>query len=214
MKEAQNLTGQKFGQLSVLSFDHKDEKSRKKFWKCQCDCGNTVIVYQNHLKSGHTKSCGCLHSRQDINVKHGCCRRKIPKERIYKIWIGIKSRCLNNNNQAFSKYGERGITVCDEWLDFTTFKQWALNNGYADDLSIDRIDVNGDYCPENCRWVNETVQANNRRTSSYLTLDKETHTKAEWEKIMGLPKGIINQRINAGWTIQQAITTKKGEKKC
>lgn len=215
MKEAQNLTGQKFGRLSVLSFDHKDEKSRKRFWKCQCNCGNIVIVYQNHLKSGHTKSCGCLHSRQDINVKHGCCRRKVPKERVYKIWAGIKNRCLNDNNQAFSRYGGREISICEEWLNFETFKSWALNNGYKDDLTINRIDVNGDYEPSNCRWATPKEQANNRRNSTLLTFNGETHTLSEWENITGISQKVISSRINKlNWSIENSLTkpTKKYKK--
>lgn len=212
--EAQDLTGQKFGKLFVLSFDHKDEKSKKRFWKCKCDCGNIVVVYQNHLKSGHTKSCGCYHSQNNINTKHGFCRRKGGKQRLYKIWVGMKNRCFNKNNQAYKNYGERGITVCNEWLDFIMFKDWALQNGYEDNLSIDRIDVNGNYCPENCRWVNEIVQANNRRNSALLTLNGETYTKTEWERKMNLPRGIINSRLKLGWSIEQAIMTKKGEKRC
>lgn len=208
MKEAQNLSGKRFGSLVVLEFDHRDTNSRKRFWKCKCDCGKICIVYQNHLKSGHTKSCGCAHSRKDINVKHGCCRRKVPKERIYKIWAGMKNRCFNKNNQAYNKYGGRGITVCKEWLDFSNFKEWSFNHGYSNNLSIDRIDVNGNYCPENCRWADEITQANNRRNSVYLTINNETHTMAEWTKIYNLPRGLINSRINElGWDIEKAITT-------
>lgn len=208
MKEAQDLSGQRFGHLVVLEFDHKDTKSRKRFWKCKCDCGKNCIVYQNHLKSGHTKSCGCLHSTKNINVTHGCCRRTVPKKRIYKIWIGMKNRCFNKNNQAYNKYGGRGITVCEEWLDFSKFKEWSFKHGYSDNLTIDRIDVNGNYCPENCRWVNEIIQANNRRSSIYLTVDNETHTISEWTKIYNLPRGLISSRINKlGWDIKKAITT-------
>lgn len=208
MKKAQDLSGQRFGNLVVLEFDHKSIKSRKRFWKCQCDCGQQCIVYQNHLKSGHTKSCGCSHHRTDINVIHGCCRRVVPKERIYGIWSGIKNRCLNKNNQAYNKYGGRGITICEEWLDFSNFKEWAFNHGYSDNLSIDRIDVNGNYCPENCRWANEVTQANNRRNSVYLTVGNETHTIAEWTKIYNLPKGLISSRIHKlGWDVEKAITT-------
>lgn len=207
MKKAQDLTGQKFGKLSVLSFDHRDTESRKRFWKCLCDCGNTIIVYQNHLKSGHTKSCGCLHSRQDTNLKHGCCRRKVPKERIYRIWSGIKSRCLDKNCKAFSKYGGRGISICDEWLNFETFKKWAANNGYEDNLTIDRINVNGNYEPSNCRWATQKEQANNRRNSTYITFNGETHTLSEWETITGISQKVIYSRINKlHWTIEDSLT--------
>lgn len=149
MPPRMDLKGQKFNMLTVLDFyDVQNGMSR---WLCRCDCGNEVVVYGRHLKSGNTMSCGCYHKEHngEFGYKHGGC-----KERLYSIWCDMKSRCNNPNNVAYRWYGGRGITVCNEWEhDYAAFREWAYNNGYKDNLTIDRIDSDKNYCPENCQWL-------------------------------------------------------------
>lgn len=182
-----DLSGKRFGRLVAESIYHKDGK---RFWLCRCDCGEFAIVRTNQLVSGRTTSCGCyMRERRLQNLKR--CPKKSINEyeniridghnkkwnaikhqypRIYSIWHGMKSRCNYPKNKCYHHYGGRGISVCKEWDEsFNTFANWALTNGYADNLSIDRIDVNGNYCPENCRWVTNAEQQRNKRKSPSRT---------------------------------------------
>ena len=128
--------------------------------------------------------------------------------RLYNIWDKMKARCNKQNNQDYSRYGGRGITVCPEWLsDFKQFYNWAMNIGYQDNLTIDRIDVNGNYEPSNCRWATIKQQANNRRTSHFITIDNETLSLAEWANKVGLDRSTLQKRIDSGWDEIIAVIT-------
>lgn len=195
-----DLSGNKFGMLTVLSKDHKGN-DRKWYYKCQCDCGNITVVRSNALTSGNTQSCGCQKGRR--NTHH------LSKKRLYRIWIGMRDRCNNVNNHAYERYGGKGVIVCKEWNDdFMLFKDWALQNGYNDNLSIDRIDVNGNYEPFNCRWATAQEQADNKTSNILITIGSKTQDLQQWCNKYGIKRSTVNTRVlQCGWDYEKAITT-------
>lgn len=203
MRRTSNLTGQKFGRLTVFGRRMCD-KTKRNLWHCQCECGNTTLVSAYDLTSGKTKSCGCL--RKDVTSA----RRKthgMSNSRLYRIWNAMKERCQCPTNKQYKDYGERGISVCDEWQnDFETFRDWAIANGYEDDLSIDRIDHNGNYCPENCRWATGKEQNSNKRNNHILNFNGKSQTIQQWSEETKIPFATILYRVSNGWAIEAALT--------
>lgn len=203
-----DLTGKVFGRLSVLYRDDDSvAKSGKRHtkWMCQCECGNMISVVSNNLTRGATTSCGC--ARKEI-VSERMKTHGDTNTRLYGVWSSMKARCLNSHTTHYVDYGGRGIKVCDEWkASYESFKSWALESGYEEGKSIDRIDTNGNYEPQNCRWVTSVAQANNRRSNRMFTFNGETHNLTEWAEIVGInPKTLFN-RIYSGWSFEKAITT-------
>ena len=160
MTKSLDIKNMKFGRLTAVSLSHK--KNRSEYWNCVCDCGKKVVVRKCHLLSGAIVSCKCYQKEQKIKALSTS--RGLSHTRIHRIWENMRNRCYYKKNPQFKYWGGRGITVCKEWKeDFLPFYDWAIANGYADNLSIDRIDVDGNYCPENCRWATAYEQEHNKR---------------------------------------------------
>lgn len=194
MKKVKNdLTGQKFGRLLVIGID--DKNTRKTYYNCQCDCGKIKSIRADSLLSGAVRSCGCLKKEQDrINLESNH-SHKMSGTRIYQIWVGLKDRCYNPHNTRYCRYGGRGIWVCDEWKNnFSAFYEWSKDNGYSDNLMIDRIDNNKGYSPDNCRWTDSKQQSRNRESNIKITIGNATKTLTEWCEIFELNYSTVNAR--------------------
>lgn len=205
-RKTHNLINRRFGSFVVMSRGEdivNKNGSHSTAWVCQCDCGNIKTVVATSLLSGATKSCGCL--ALQTRTTHGK-----SKTRLYNTWTNIKQRCYNPNNNHYKNYGGRGIKMCDEWrYDYDTFEYWAYQNGYNDSLTIDRICNDGDYTPENCRWVTKVIQDNNKRTNVVIEYNGESHTIMEWSRILDIPYSTLQSRHKLGWSTKQIIETPK-----
>jgi hypothetical protein len=177
-----DLTGQKYGLLTVIGL--KDTDTRKTYWVCQCECGNIKEVRSDSLLCGAIKSCGCLKRAQDkVNLTKNH-RHKMSGTRLYSEWQGMKGRCYNPHDPRYDRWGGRGITVCDEWRDsFEAFYEWSMSHGYAEDLTIDRIDNDMGYAPDNCRWATQIEQSRNRSSNINIRIGNSTRTLTEWCEI-------------------------------
>lgn len=202
-----DLSGKVFGKLTVLhQADDYVSKTGKPYatWLCKCECGVEKVYMQCSLTTGHTVSCGC-HRRalmKEAKTIHGGVGTKL-----YNSWRAMKERCTNPHAENYPSYGGRGIRVCEEWLDYEIFMSWALTHGYKPGLTIDRVDMNGDYTPENCRWINQRQQCNNKRNNRRITFNGRTKTLSEWASEVGINKGTILNRIDKlGWDASKALT--------
>ena len=202
MPRPPDLVGNKYGELTVI--ETIGSKNGRTIWHCKCSCGRVCDVDTHSLTTGNTKSCGC--KKYGGRLSHG--NTVGGHTRLYNIWNGMKNRCKNKSHIGYKYYGAKGIEVCDEWADFMKFKKWAESNGYDDHLSIDRIDSNKNYRPENCRWVTSKVQSNNTCRNHYITVDGDTKTISQWAEKVGIPSRTIAARINVlGWPPQEAVLT-------
>jgi len=200
-----DLTGQRFGRLTVISRAENAKRGSAR-WHCKCDCGKVTIVVAGSLKSGNTKSCGCITSERMNTIKLRLTHGKTDSS-LYKIWEAMKERTGRQSCKNYNNYGGRGIFVCDEWKnDFQTFFDWAMQNGYKKGLTIDRINNYDGYLPDNCRWATTKEQNNNRRNNKYLTHDNKTMTVAEWADALGINNGLLRNRLRRGWTIKDVLT--------
>lgn len=180
-----DLTGMRFHMLTVLS--RAASKHNKTHWKCLCDCGKEAIVEGYSLRTGKSKSCGCwVKTKWDDYVS-------TKKQPLYGVWLGMKARCNNENVDCYKYYGGRGIRICEEWRDYSSFKNWALDNGYEKGLYIDRIDVNGDYEPSNCRFVTQKTQQRNRRNNSQIKIDDSIYFATDLAEMLGIPSSTISK---------------------
>ena len=200
MKMKYNLLNKRFGRLDVINYAGNGK------WECLCDCGNHIIVYGYDLRNEKVKSCGCY--KKDYiankNVTHG-----LSNTRLFNIYYDMLSRCYDTNIQQYEFYGKRGILICNEWTDkekgFINFYNWSIKNGYKDDLTIDRVNVNGDYEPNNCRWATMKEQSNNRRSNHNIELNGITKTISEWSEIYKINDHTVRDRLKRGWTEEDAI---------
>lgn len=201
---SKKLKGRKFGRLTVLDKLHNYHKNNRIYWLCVCDCGNLIEVDSSRLVSGQTKSCGCL--RKDLLIKRNLKHDK-SHTRLYNIWTQMKKRCYNSKTPQYKDYGGRGIAVCYEWCNnFQSFYDWSMANGYNDTLSIDRVDNNKSYSPDNCRWATRRQQNRNTRQNRNITINGETHCLKDWCDILGLKRSTVSNRINRyNWTIEKAL---------
>lgn len=211
-----NLIGQRFGRLTVIQWAGKDKWGHSK-WLCRCDCNNKneIIVSGNHLKSGHTKSCGCLHKEKaKINaIKHGHCKNR-KATGFYESWHSMIQRCTNPNNKDYKDYGGRGITVCEEWMEFPNFERDNL--GWEPGLTIERDNNELGYFPGNCYWGNRTEQNRNKRSNLYVPYRGENRLLIELCEEYNMPYHVVWDRIyRYGWSPEKALTTpvRKKEKR-
>lgn len=191
MAQAIDLTGQRFGRLVVI--DRAWDKPGV-WWNCTCDCGKTKPIRSSQLRYGHTQSCGCL--RDEMREEHNKPTHGETNTRLYSIWRGMKKRCYQPTSAGYKNYGGRGITVCDEWIaSYESFRDWSLANGYADGLTLDRIDLNGNYEPSNCRYASYLEQENNKRNSHFIEVNGVKLTVTQWARITNTPPSTLKNRI-------------------
>ncbi len=197
-----DYTGVKFGTLTAIK--PTTVKGNRQYWLCKCECGNLTEIRCDHMFDGRIKSCGCKKYEYIGNAKriHGK-----KHTRIYRIYQNMKNRCYNKNFPEYKRYGARGISICEEWLiDRCAFFDWAFKNGYTDELTLDRIDVNGNYEPSNCRWITILEQQNNRRTNHFVSYGNKRLTLADWSRELNIPYWKIQKHIKKHKSLDNLIS--------
>ena len=206
MAKLKDMTGLRFGRLIVLNREPNIDGHT--MWRCKCDCGKIKIAEAYSLRSGKTKSCGCLSLEmlEKGRTKHG-----LYKTKLYGHFEKMVDRCENKNHNSYKNYGGRGIAICSEWRhDFKAFYDWSMKNGFKEGLSIDRIDNNKGYSPDNCRWATQKEQMNNIRTNRRIEYNGVTHTLSEWSEITNISKSCLFKRIRSGWGAEELLTIPSG----
>lgn len=209
-----DLTGKRFGRWTVIgrAEDRVTAKSREIMWNCVCECGKQKVVKGGSLKSGKSVSCGCYSAEVTSAMlvkRHRDNQQEIvrTKERLHNTWTSMIQRCTNKNHKYYHYYGGRGITVCDEWKkDYLEFRKWAIANGWKEGLTLDRINNDFPYCPENCRFATKKEQANNRRNNRYVEIKGERRTIAEWADILGVTHARIWHYVDIGITGDELLS--------
>lgn len=196
-----DLTGEQYGKLTVKRLV-VDDVGKKKKWLCMCKCGNEIVVTGSNLRSGHSTQCKVCKSRE---IREHQIQHNQSKSKLYRVWNSMKNRCENPNTISYKNYGARGIKVCEEWHDPKAFIEWAMKNGYEDGLEIDRINVNGDYAPLNCRWVSRLQNANNKRNNRIINIHGKNMTMAEIARENGIKYKLLHKHLSKGMSIEEAI---------
>lgn len=201
--------GQKFGRLITLERDYS-KGTHDTWWRCRCDCGNLTSVRSSHLYHGRAQSCGCIRTERLIKMhyKHGQSGTSI-----HNVWMSMHERCKNPNSTVYDRYGGRGIKVCDEWREFTPFFYWAKSNGYREGMTIDRINNDGNYSPDNCRWVDMKAQCRNRSNTYYVCFRGEMIPLISLCDKYNISYQTARQRIKKlHWNVEDAVTIPAGGK--
>lgn len=208
MGRFKDLTGQKFDRLTVIK-RAGTSKSGKVLWLCECSCKehNQITTTTSNLITGNTKSCGCLAKESASKVGKANRVHGDTNARLYKIFQGMKDRCYNPNNKDYARYGGRGIKLCDEWKNnYIAFKEWAINNGYRETLTIERKDFDQNYCPANCEWIKMEAQQRNKSSNRVITYNGESMILIAWAERLGIPYKVLCARINdRGYSFEEAI---------
>lgn len=202
IKPVEIIVGATYYEWTIIELSHKDPKSGNLFWKCECSCGNVRRVAGHRILRGESKRCNApKHMRENpVNVTHG-----MRYTKIYMCWKNMKIRCLNPNSQGFPMYGGRGINVCDRWVDkFENFYE-DMKEGYLEGLQLERIDVDGNYCKENCRWATPLEQARNKTNTTYLTYKGVTKRAQEWAKMIGANPLTVVRRVHLGYSPEECL---------
>lgn len=198
--KGKDLTGLRFGKLTVISkapYKHHKNGRKRAAWNCLCDCGNEKVVLTENLVNGHVSSCGCKKEKHSMSYS-----------RLYSIWNGMKDRCNNPHHKFYSRYGGRGISVCEDWqTDFNSFMNWSYANGYEENLTIDRIDNDKGYTPDNCRWATMKVQRNNASSNKILSFNGRTMNVTKWANELNISRHTLYTRLRKGWSVEKALTT-------
>lgn len=199
-----DLTGKRFGRLLVTGL-HEDPNDDKLKWDCVCDCGTKKVIYGAYLRNGQVRSCGCLRAENEAPKPDS-----FHSQRLYGVWRGMLQRCSDQNHSSFNNYGGRGISVCDEWKDYRNFRDWAYANGYDEDhdtkaCTLDRIDVNGNYCPDNCRWVDRKTQSRNTRRNYLIEYKGELLPATDVAEREGVNVYTLIQRLKGGCSLENAL---------
>jgi hypothetical protein len=211
MRPRKNLIGKRFERWTVIGLSNKQYRQMS-MWTCRCDCGVVRDIIGNNLTRGISKSCGCLKIERTKKAKttHGDTRNhKIA--RLYTIWQGMKERCEKPSQKMYCYYGGKGIKVCESWKNYEEFKKWAMANGYAENLTIDRIDESGNYEPSNCRWVTQTEQVRNNSHNVVIEINGVKKCLSEWCEIYNMPYKTVISRIRRDWEPKKAITNEGGK---
>ena len=200
LPKLKNLVGDVYGRLVVIKLSHVKKES---YWLCKCECGNIKTVRIGSLRSGNTKSCGCLNTEMTILRNKKMSKYDVStNDKLYWAWNHMLQRCFKDYENNKKYYKDRGITVCDEWKEnFLAFREWSLNNGYKENLSLDRIDNNGNYEPKNCRWTTKEEQSNNTRSVRLIEYKGEIKSISQWARIFGIDRKTISYRLKNNWDI-------------
>ncbi len=207
MSAIKNEKGNKYGRLTIIKEAGRN-KNGQVVWECKCECGKHIIASGVLIRRGGVKSCGCLvaDGTSRPNITHHCSRADSIHKRLYKIWAGMRSRCLSQSNPAFPDYGARGIDICEEWMDFKNFRDWALFNGYSSTLTIDRINNDAGYSPANCRFITLAENQRNRRNNRRIAYDGQEMILCEWAEVLGIESRTLQRRLAIGWDVHEAFT--------